>query len=276
MISLIRTCVVETLPYNCLFLTFRLTNVRTLDVSLNKLQTLPMQLSASLANLKSFKCDENQLSADSLNVISKFSKLQILSMQGNRLGQRLPSEVPKKKSPAPMILSIDDCSDIPKSLKQVNMSHNMLSKVPPCLYNVGMKLEKLDVSFNRIISIPAEIFHLKGTLTEINLDNNTLVSLPVEMGMLTKLKSLSLKNNHISKNKNKRDPQPLPSTLFTDTPLIDLNLHGNPMTNTELVSSNIYFLNFNNIMTLHPLSSYNFSFISIKHCFIGFDFVCAE
>ena len=223
--------------------------MRTLDVSLNKLQTLPVQLSASLVNLKSFKCDENQLSADSLSVISQLSKLQNLSMKGNRLGQ-LPSEVPKKskqssKSPAKpmMMISIDDCSNIPKSLKQVNMSHNMLSKVPSCLYNVGMKLEKLDLSFNRIISIPAEIFHLKGTLTEINLDNNTLVSLPLEIGMLTKLKTLSLKNNHISKNKNKRDPQPLPSTLFTDTPLIDLNLHGNPMTNTELVSEYAHVMN---------------------------------
>ena len=64
-----------------------------------------------------------------------------------------------------------------------------------------------------------------ATLTELNLDNNTIVSLPKEAGQLTKLKVLSLRNNYLQIIKN--NPQPIPASLFVDTLLIDLNLHGN-------------------------------------------------
>ena len=72
-----------------------------------------------------------------------------------------------------------------------------------------------------------------AALTELNLDNNTIVSLPNEAGQLTRLKVLSLRNNHIQMIKN--NPQPLPASIFVDTLLIDLNLHGNnKLSSTEL------------------------------------------
>lgn len=72
-----------------------------------------------------------------------------------------------------------------------------------------------------------------AALTELNLDNNTIISLPKEVGQLQNLKVLSLKNNYIHVIKN--NPQPIPASLFVDTPLIDLNLHGNnKLTSTEL------------------------------------------
>lgn len=74
-------------------------------------------------------------------------------------------------------------------------------------------------------------------MTELNLDNNVIVSLPNEIGQLKKLKSLSLKNNYIqvkSTNFSEANPQPIPASLFENTPLIDLNLHGNKLTSTEL------------------------------------------
>jgi Leucine-rich repeat (LRR) protein len=74
-------------------------------------------------------------------------------------------------------------------------------------------------------------------LTELNLDNNTIVSLPNEAGQLRKLKVLSLRNNYIHIVKN--NPQPIPSSVFVNTLLIDLNLHGNnELSSTELISFN--------------------------------------
>ena len=110
-----------------------------------------------------------------------------------------------------------------------------LSSVPRVICTLT-KLQKLDLSHNNLAAIPVEIFNLTA-LNELNLNNNSLVSLPQEIGKLTKLKSLSLKNNQIRvhhKVFSEQNPQPLPASLFTDTPLIDLNLHGNPMTSTQL------------------------------------------
>ena len=80
-------------------------------------------------------------------------------------------------------------------------------------------------------------FLYTAKLVELNLDNNVIVSLPNEIGQLKKLKALSLKNNYIqvkSTNFSETNPQPLPASLFSDTLLIDLNLHGNKLTSTQL------------------------------------------
>lgn len=110
------------------------------------------------------------------------------------------------------------------------------SAIPKQICDPRLPLEKLDLSSNNLASIPSEIGNLKA-LTELILDNNVLVSLPIEMGELIKLKVLSLRNNHIqvaSTNFSASNPQPIPSSLFEDTLLIDLNLHGNKLTSTQL------------------------------------------
>ncbi len=97
-------------------------------------------------------------------------------------------------------------------------------------------MEKLDISSNNLAAIPTEIGNLKS-LTELILDNNVLVSLPIEMGELRKLKVLSLRDNHIqvaSTNFSASNPQPIPSSLFENSLLIDLNLHGNKLSSTQL------------------------------------------
>ena len=97
-------------------------------------------------------------------------------------------------------------------------------------------LEKLDLSDNELAAIPQEISNLIA-LNELILNRNLIVSLPESIGQLKKLKSLSLKDNKISVRNtafSSNNPQPIPASLFSRTPLIDLNLHGNPLTSTEL------------------------------------------
>lgn len=206
----------------------RITKLRTLDVSTNDLKDLSNL--AVLSNLKTLNCDDNKLVAGSLAPISGLSKLQNLSIGGNQLGK--PATVaPRKPQPEPI-------PPLPASLKQLKLDSNFFMSLPLQVVSVKlMKLEKLDLSRNNLAAIPVEIANLVG-LSELNLDSNVIVSLPDQIGSLKNLKSLSIKHNKIGvllgTVHSKHNPQPLPKTLFVNTPVIDLNLHGNQITSTQL------------------------------------------
>lgn len=199
--------------------------LRTLDLSKNNLTNVgPLE---KLVDLKSLNLDQNKLPAGSLVAISKLTKLQNLSLSSNLLGKPLPAE--HRAEPLP---------ELPASLKQLDLSRNFFSNVPRPVISPNLtKLEKLDLSFNQLATVPDEISNLKN-LEELRLDSNMIVSLPEAIGLLSKLKALSLRDNKISltsaPNSNMPTGQPLPKSLFTDTRLIDLNLHGNRLTNTQL------------------------------------------
>ena len=78
----------------------RLTALRTLDVSKNKISNLGNI--SELKELKSLNCDENSLVFGALVPISRLSKLQVLSLGKNRIeypagGRAFPSLPPKVK-----------------------------------------------------------------------------------------------------------------------------------------------------------------------------------
>jgi Leucine-rich repeat (LRR) protein len=199
-----------------------------LDLSKNALTTVNPQI-ANLKNLKSLNLEGNKLTPGSLIPVSHLPNLQSLSVGRNFLGK--PTAESKDATVFP--------PKLPATLKQVKLNANFFSSVPKAILSVHLvKLEKLDLSQNHLAAIPMEIANLKN-LNELNVDDNSIVSLPTAMGLLKKLKVLSLKGNQIrvySMTWSETNPQPLPKNLFTDTPLIDLNLHGNPMTSTQLNS----------------------------------------
>lgn len=238
---------------------FQITALKTLDLSKNNLKSLSPKL-ATLTSLKSLNCDENQLIAGSLSPIEALTKLQNLSLGGNRLGKPVVAEPGKKVLPTtiqhipggnrlgkpagakPGKAKANPAATLPTlppSLKQLKLDANFFSSIPPQICSPTLtKLEKLDLSNNQLAAIPSELCTSLVALNELNLDNNSIVALPEAIGSLPKLKSLSLKNNQIrvsgSTTFSTTNPQPLPASLFTNTPLIDLNLHGNPMTSTQL------------------------------------------
>ena len=226
--------------------------LRTLDLSVNQLSSLG-HLSI-LTELKSLNLDKNTLCAGSLSEISQLAKLQSLSCANNKLGivhtptiltgklkgqpkQPTTTTTPNSQ-PNPEDVSLTySVPPLPVSLRQLTLSHNLLVMVPnQVVAQTLVKLEKLDLSDNGISFIPPEISRLVG-LQEFRFDRNRAMCLPETMGELKKLKVLSLKDNQITVTSTvftAKNPQPIPQVLFTETPLIDLNLHGNSMTNTQL------------------------------------------
>lgn len=209
-----------------------LRKLRTLDLSKNKLTSIGKI--GLLKELKSLNLDGNNFYAGSLEQIAQLSKLQNLSLAGNKLGL-LPPHDPAQQTVTRSMQ--DTLPELPATLKQLNLSANALSHIPRPVFAVNLtKLEKLDLSYNQLATVPIEIVNLKN-LEELNCDSNMIVSLSEELGGLKKLKVLSLRNNKLSVHStifSDRNPQPLPRSIFTDTLLIDLNLHGNQMTSTHM------------------------------------------
>ena len=205
-----------------------------MDLSQNKIQRLGDQLS-SLTDLKILNVDQNAIVAGGLKPISTLTKLQTLSAGGNKLGSPVPRGPKHPNQPTPSALPVP----LPPSLKQLKLDANAFSSVPMSIVAKPhhlIKLEKLDLSSNNLAALPVEIANLIS-LADLNLDNNVIVSLPECIGQLKKLKALSLRHNRLqvsNTNFSATNPQPLPASLFRDTLVIDLNLHGNPMTNTQL------------------------------------------
>ena len=198
----------------------RITSLRTLDISKNKIRSLTgLQ---QLKDLKSLNCESNLLVLNnSLAPISKLTKLQTLSLGKNKLDN--------SNSNTSIFPSL------PPKVKQLKVNNNSLITIPKQIC-ITTSIEKLDLSYNNIAALPSEIGNLVS-LTELVLDNNMITSLPIEIGKLSKLKVLSLRNNYIqvkSTNFTETNPQPIPECLFTNTSIIDLNLGGNPLSNTQL------------------------------------------
>jgi Leucine-rich repeat (LRR) protein len=216
-------------PFFSLCIFYRITNLRTLDLSNNKLSRLPPQLGQTLTNLKSFNCDSNQLCRGSLLPLSKLDKLTTLSLSNNNLGAEYVGE---RKIVGPPLPSL------PQTIKILKLDGNKLPTIPKSIYGSHLvKLEKLDLSNNSVAVVPEELCENLTSLTELNLDHNLIVSLPKKIGNLKKLKSLSLQHNKIrgqSTAYTLQNPQPIPAELFTQTPIVDLNLAGNIMTNGQL------------------------------------------
>ena len=206
-----------------------ITKLRTLDLSKNHLeraQHLPDRL-AVLTELKILNLDHNQLPAGAVHdAIPKLTKLQNLSLAGNQLGK---TTTPTMSHGDPLAASL------PSSLKQLNLSTNFLTSIPRSVLSSNLsKLEKLDLSSNQLVTVPDEIA-LLIQLQELRLDSNRIAALPTAMGQLSKLKSLSLRDNQLQILSQQQQQPGLPRSLFTDTALIDLNLHGNRLlTNTQL------------------------------------------
>ena len=199
-----------------------------------------MPLDQKLTELKSLNLDSNDLHAGSLGSLSSLSKLQNLSLANNKLALPPPQQRQTTKGTTTESRIPSHCEPLPAlppSIKVVNTSSNHLGSVPRALCSASLtSLERIDLSANSIAAIPVELTLLPN-LVDLNLDKNMLASLPNEIGRLKKLKALSLRSNQIqvhSTNFHDKNPQPLPASLFTDTLLIDLNLHGNKMTNTTL------------------------------------------
>lgn len=147
-------------------------NLRTVDVSGNKIEVLPPSI-GNFLQMKSLTLNCNKLASLPAE-IGKLKKLETLSLNGNRI-QQLPPTLGQLKA-----------------LRTLNLSGNQISEFPLGLGTLR-HLDLLDLSRNQIQSVPAEVSELQAI--EINLNQNQISVLSGDVSRCPRLKVLRVEEN---------------------------------------------------------------------------------
>jgi Leucine-rich repeat (LRR) protein len=147
-------------------------NIRSLDVSVNKLKTIPDYI-GSFTNLKHLNLSSNRLHAIP-DTVGNLKKLETLDVSCNLL-TALPTSLSKLAN-----------------LRTLTLKENALTSFP--LQVVGLKhLEVIDLSKNKISEISDGIEDLQST--ELNLNQNQITKISSSIASCPRLKVLRIEEN---------------------------------------------------------------------------------
>lgn len=172
-------------------------NLRTIDLSCNKIDVLPPWMGT-------------------------FAVLKSLSMNNNRLG-KLPDELCRLKKLETLHLSANQISRLPadfgqlSALKTLNLSGNQLRAMPSQLCSLR-HLDVVDLSKNKIQSIPDEVAGVQAI--EINLNQNQISQISAQVSRCPRLKVLRLEENCLELSM-------LPHCILSDSQISLLAVEGN-------------------------------------------------
>lgn len=130
--------------------------------------------------------------------------------------------------------TVDSLAPLPVSLQQLDISSNHYKELPRSIF-VLVNLIELNLNTNRITSLIG-IGSLIN-LIDLFLDDNMISELPEEMSKMTKIKKISLKRNQINRlSVSKSDSQSIPSSLFTSTGILNIDLEGNLLNKSDIMN----------------------------------------
>ncbi|KAG9336382.1 hypothetical protein AGOR_G00107920 [Albula goreensis] len=172
-------------------------NLRTVDLSSNKIEVLPAFI-GNFLQLKSLTLNSNKLTSLP-DEIGKLKKLETLHMNGNQL-QRLPGTMGQLSA-----------------LRTLGLSGNRLKEFPAGLGTLR-HLDVLDLSKNHIQCVPAEVAALQAI--EVNLNQNQISAVAPEVACCPRLKVLRLQENCLELSS-------IPVSILTDSQVSLLSLEGN-------------------------------------------------
>ncbi|XP_024053229.1 leucine-rich repeat-containing protein 57 [Terrapene carolina triunguis] len=172
-------------------------NLRTIDLSNNKIEILP-PLMGKFSVLKSLALNNNKLTALP-EELCKLKKLETLHLNGNHL-TRLPATFGQLLA-----------------LKTLSLSGNQLRTVPTQLCSLR-HLDVVDLSRNQIQSVPDTVGDLQAI--ELNLNQNQISQISVRISHCPRLKVLRLEENCL-------DLSMLPQSILSDSQISLLAVEGN-------------------------------------------------
>lgn len=154
-----------------------LSNLISVDLSSNDLETLPGDLFENLNYLHSLELFDNKINAVDSTIFKDLESLLILDLSQNNF------------------TSLPDLHWL-RSVMIIDLSKNFLKELPENLFQNNTQLHTLDLSYNTIENVPDRLFANNKNLTVLIMDYNRLMTVPL-IKHLGELERLSLSNNQV-------------------------------------------------------------------------------
>ncbi|XP_041521618.1 keratocan [Microtus oregoni] len=207
----------------------------------NQIETIPEKPFENATQLRWINLNKNKITNYGIEkgALSQLKKLLFLFLEDNEL-----EEVP---------------SPLPRSLEQLQLARNKVSRIPQGTFSNLENLTLLDLQHNKLIDNAFQRDTFKGlkNLMQLNMAKNALRNMPPRLPANTM--QLFLDNNSIEAipenyfnvipkvaflrlNHNKLSDAGLPSRGFDVSSILDLQLSHNQLTNFPRISANLQHL----------------------------------
>ncbi|KAG0229515.1 Leucine-rich repeat serine/threonine-protein kinase 1 [Actinomortierella wolfii] len=185
-----------------------LLHLTELDLSRNRLASLPDDLTSLVPSLQYLNLSHNQLPEIPLS-LCHLTNLQVLIVSHNRLSGPIPHQIFARLTQLKTLkLCANQITELPHTLARLSKLEtlilgsvyggNLLTSFPPnCLRHMTSLLE-LDVSHNKLMFLPSDIGHPESRLRHLTATDNKLEALPKSIGLCRHLKSLNLGRNQLT------------------------------------------------------------------------------
>ncbi|KAI7899069.1 uncharacterized protein BX663DRAFT_518973 [Cokeromyces recurvatus] len=180
------------------------TTILELDISRNRLDSLPSQIS-ELIHLRILNATSNQITEIPSELFA-LKELEVLSLSQNQI-TFIPEDMPRLlpnlvtfRIAANLIESLPKRLNYWQKLRHLQLGSvyggNKLIQLPDSLTEMPV-LEELDVSYNQLRRLPPDL-HLLQSLQILNASHNQLECIPKSITRCYQLRSLNLSQNHLT------------------------------------------------------------------------------
>ncbi|KAJ8920754.1 hypothetical protein NQ315_004894 [Exocentrus adspersus] len=182
--------------------------LRMLDISSNRIQTIPKASLRTMPQLRRLLIGKNLLQGIAENSFNGLNQLEVLHLQGNVITHIHPHAFKDTTLLKEINLSnnrldvlVPDLFKDTPLLKQLDLSKNQLAEILPGTLDKNLELENIDASYNVLVQLPITLYGLKN-LRLLDLTSNRIKNIDPEIiGSLVNLKELRLSKNFIQELK---------------------------------------------------------------------------
>ncbi|RUP44221.1 hypothetical protein BC936DRAFT_149758 [Jimgerdemannia flammicorona] len=184
------------------------TNLVDLDISRNRITTLPANVFSFTPHLRSLNLSSNLLSNFPPELL-ELTKLEVLLLSQNKIGGPMPEQFPLCLSQlrtlrldANSIATLPDTISNWRHLRQLTLGSiyggNRIAFIPNGCISEMHDLVELNISHNLLRHLPCDIGHPASNLVILYALDNQLESIPCTIGLCSRLRSLNLSRNHLT------------------------------------------------------------------------------
>ncbi|KAG0265353.1 hypothetical protein BG011_004898 [Mortierella polycephala] len=185
-----------------------LLHLTELDLSRNRLASLPINLTSVVPFLIYLNLSHNQFAEIPME-LCRLSQLQVLIMSQNRIEGAVPHEICSSLTQLKTLrLCANQITALPHTLARLDRLEslsmgsvyggNLLTTFPPRCIQFMKALRELDLSHNKLCFLPADTGHPNSHLRQLVASDNKLEAIPKSIGLCHELRSLNLGRNQLT------------------------------------------------------------------------------